>query len=195
MDYGRLKTEYLCYLMNRAQVEAEGDSGYLRLCEKLQETEFIPILEMDENRCSECQELRRDFSELYEPYFEGDLRFSLSDLLDGTYGENGTMMEILVVLAEKMNFDLADSEYEAGIGHWFRELLENCGLIGYTNENMEDDRYVEAVADILDTVIFRKYGWDGEGSLFPLRWPKQDQRYQELIVQMNGYIEENYDIC
>jgi hypothetical protein len=117
------------------------------------------------------------------------------DILDGEYGQNGTMMEMLVVLAEKMNFDLADSEYEAGIGHWFRELLENCGLIGYTNENMEDDRYVEAVADILDTVIFRKYGWDGEGSLFPLRWPKQDQRYQELIVQMNGYIEENYDIC
>lgn len=194
MDYGRLKTEYLCYLMNRAQVEAEGDRGYLRLCEKLQETEFIPILEMDENRCGECRELRRDFAETEWDYLTY-MDETPVDILDGTYGENGTMMEMLVVLAEKMNFDLADSQYEAGIGHWFRELLENCGLIEYTNETLEDGRYAEAAADILDTVIFRKYGWDGEGSLFPLRWPKQDQRYQELIVQMNGYIEENYDIC
>ncbi len=192
MDYGNLKTEYLCYLMNRAQVEVEGYNGYLRLSEKLQGTEFIPILEMDENRCGECRELRRDFAEYYLTYYDDE---HMSDILDGLYGENGTMMEMLVVLAEKMNFDLADSEYEAGVGHWFRELLENCGLIGYTNETMADQRYCKSAADILDTVIFRKYDWDGEGSLFPLRWPKHDQRYTELIVQMNDYIEENYDIC
>lgn len=194
MDYGRLKTEYLCYLMNRAQVEAEGNDGYLRLCEKLQETEFIPILEMDENRCGECRELRKDFVDTewdYLTYMDG----TPVDILDGEYGENGTMMEILVVLAEKINFDLADSKYEARSGYWFLELLANCGLDRYTNEILLDQRCFEAVSDILDTVIFRKYGWDGEGSLFPLRWPKQDQRYQELIVQMNGYIEENYDIC
>ena len=63
MNYERIKTEYLCYLMNRIGLEAEGSDGYLRLCETLQETEFLPQLEMDENRCYECRELRGDFAE------------------------------------------------------------------------------------------------------------------------------------
>ena len=193
MDNARIKTEYLCYLMNRVQMDAEGDNGYLSLCEQLQESEFLPILEMDENRCDECRILRKDFAEYYTDYaFEES---GIVDILDGTYGENGTMMELMTVLAEKMKYDLDDSEYEDGIGKWFREMLENCGLIHATNQKMKEEKEVEEVNDILATVIFRRIGWDGEGGLFPLRWPKNDQRYEELIIQMNNYIEENYDIC
>ena len=166
MNYDRLKTEYLCYLMNRVQLDAEGDSGYLRLCEKLQDTEFLPIIEMDENRCSDCRRLRYDYGEGW--YGEA------GDILDGLLGENGTMMEFLVVMAEKMQYDLYDSIYEAGVGKWFREMLQNCGLISACNKRFEEDpkETEEAVANILDTVIFRKTGWDGEDGLFPLRWPK-----------------------
>ena len=49
--------------------------------------------------------------------------------------------------------------------------------------------------DIIDTVNLRKIGWDGEGGIFPLQCPREDQRSVELIIQMNDYIEENYDIC
>ena len=191
MDYGRLTTEYLCYLMNRAQIEAEGDRGYLRLCQNMMEYHFFPILEMDENRCYDCRELRRDFVDDYD-YEEEEY----GDILDGIYGEYGTMMELLVVLAEKMDYDLADSQYEAGVGKWFVEMLQNCGLIHSCNEQYELDENMEReVNDILDTINYRKFGWDGEGGLFPVRCPKHDQRYSELVVQMNDYIEENYDIC
>lgn len=193
MNYDKLKTEYLCYLMNRAQAEAEGSRGYLKLCEILQDTEFLPVLGMDENRCGECRELRKDFAGAEQEY----LGENPEDILDGLYGENGTMMELLTVLAEKMAFDLADSQFEAGIWHWFEELLENCGLIGACNELFEEDGEgaEDLVRDVLDTVIYRRFGWDGEGGLYPLRWAKQDQRYRELLSQMNDYIEENYDIC
>lgn len=190
-QYDRLKTEYLCYLMNRVQVEAEGARGYLELCKMLQNTAFVPILYMDENRSYECRELHREFAEAYdEP--EGT-----ADILDGLSSEYGSMMEILVILADKMTYELSESEYEAGVGKWFAEMLENCGLLEYDNETFESDTdgSSDYVNDILATVIFRKYGWDGEGGLFPLRYPKGDQRYEELITQMNDYIEENYDIC
>lgn len=185
----RLKTEYLCYLMNRAQVDAEGSRGYLYLCEILQDTEFLPLLEMDENRCRDCEQLRQDYADDYDD--------EAGDILDEIYGENCTMMELLVTLAERISFDLADSEYEASTRKWFLEMLENCGLAEFCNERHEEneEQFEDSVRTILTAVIFRKIGWDGEGGLFPLRWPRQDQRYCELIIQMNNYIEENYDIC
>lgn len=190
MNEERIKTEYLRYLMDRAQVEVEGDHGYLKLCAALHSLEFRPMLEMDENRSSECMALRNDFSE------QNNNQDEVLYILDRIFGFDGTWMEILVVLAEKIAYDLADSEYEAGTGKWFREMLENCGLNEETNDQF-DDPYNEfqKVYDIVTVINNRRFGWDGEGGLFPLRWPKRDQRYAELIMQMNDYIEENYDIC
>lgn len=185
--YENIKTEYLCYLMNRAQIEAAGDHGYFHLCSSLMEYPFTPVLEMDENRSYECMALRSDFADGYDP--------EAIDILDEIYGEYGTMMELLVVLAEKMQYNLMDSEFEAGAGKWFRELLRNTGLYESCNRCYGQEGYEEYVIDILDRINYRKYGWDGEGGLFPLKLPRQDQRYTELIVQMNDYIEENYDIC
>lgn len=196
MNGKRIKTEYLCYLMNRAQIEAEGDCGYLKLCETLLDMEFQPMMDMDENRCSECINLRSEFAEQY-PYDEPD---EIIDILDLSLWMYGTWMELLVVLAEKMAYDLADSEYEAETGKWFMEMLENCGLndennraFGHNDEACRKESF--KVIHTFTVINLRRFGWDGEGGLFPLRWPKRDQRYVEIIMQMNDYIEENYDIC
>lgn len=186
-NYEEIKTEYLCYLMNRVGIIAEGSCGYSSLCKTLMDYRFFPILAMDENRSQECHMLRCDYAEDYDE--------ETIDILDEICGEYGTMMELFVVLAEKMQFELDDSEYEDCAGKWFKEMLMNCGLIGACNDCYGRPGYERDVIDILDTINYRKYGWDGEGSLFPLRWPKNDQRYSELIIQMNNYIEENYDIC
>ena len=189
MDYGRLKTEYLCYLMNRGQIEAAGDNGYLRLCEVMQDVSFFPILEMDENRCGDCLNLRKEFVDDYEYDRE------TVDILDGLYSENGTMLELMIVLAEKMEYDLAESEYDAGTGKWLMELLDNCGLSDSKNHKFREGDEESKIHDILSTINYRMIGWDGEGGLFPLKAPKHDQRIVELVIQMNDYIEENYDIC
>lgn len=192
-NHESIKTEYLCYLMNRAQMDAEGSDGYSRLCALMQETEFIPVHERDENRCSDCRELRKDFAEAYY----GEEREETMDILDREFGENGTMMELTLVMAEYIRYEMADSQYEAGIGKWFRELLCNCGLDECVNGRFEKDEVGETMfaRTAMDTVIFRKTGWDGEGGFFPLMYPQYDQRASEMIIQANNYIEENYDIC
>ena len=198
MDYGRLKTEYLKWLMDIAQVEPDGYDGYSRLCEAMQEQQFIAQLDMDENRCSECCALRRRFAES-----ETGLRLNSNtedtvDMLDILLPPTGTFMELLIVMAEKMNYETADSIHEADVGKWFAEMLHNCGLSEATNGRWEahgGDSFDSYVFDIFGTIIDRAYGWDGLGGLFPIQWPRQDQRYTELIIQMNDYIEENYDIC
>ena len=74
---------------------------------------------------------------------------------------------------------------------------ERIYIVGFRNHedyrNFEFDENV--VKPILEMINIRQFQWDGEYSFFPLRNPHSDQRYEELIVQMNNYIEENYDIC
>lgn len=191
----RLTTEYLCYLMNRAGLEADGDYGYLRLCETLHEIDFLPQTDMDENRCEECRDLRVDFANT-EYGAEGLEVVSVIDILDDELCESGTMFELLVVLAEKMAFETSDSEYEASTRKWLIEMLLNCGLDkNLLNSDFEVEGCEEAVKAAMDVVIFRKTGWDGEGGLFPLAYPQYDQRRAELLIQLNNYLEENYDIC
>lgn len=194
MNYAAITTEYLCYLMNRIGITAEGPDGFLRLCETLQETEYLPQTAMDANRCDECRELRKDFAEFD---YEGDigLQGMAIDILDGFYGENGTMLELMTILAEKMGYQLRCSAYDAPTRKWFTEMLCNCGIDKHWhNEDFDEEGNEEAVLDILHTVIFYNTGWDGEGGLFPLVYPQYDQRKVELIIQMNNYLEENYDI-
>lgn len=188
MNYEELKTEYTEYLMNRAGLEKDGDEGYGDICAKLMETDFIPINEMDENRTYDCYLLRKDF--------EADSLIEWAgDILEGVLGDNGTMLELLIVMAEKMKFELSDSEYDASTRKWILELMDNCGLSYYAkNSDYQKEGSVKEVEDILDTVIFRTIGWDGEGGLFPVYLSQRDQRKVELIAQMNDYIEENYDI-
>ena len=190
--YDKLKTEYLCWLMNRAQLDAEGPGGYRTLCERLQETEFVPQLEMDGNRNEDCLELRVDYATYCTDIQDAD-ECDVTWMLEQCFGEHGTMMELILVLAEKMQYETLESEFEAGTGKWFRELLSNCGLHRCTNEEMEENP--EDVEEILERIIYRQIGWDGEGGLFPLMYPIRNQRYAELIAQMNDYLEENYELC
>lgn len=192
MGYEGITTEYLCYLMNRVGLEAEGDDGYLRLCETLQKIEFVPQTAMDENRCSECAELREDFA---DKEYGGEDRVIATTILYEALGENGTVMELLTVLAEKMVFEMTDSQFEASTRKWFIEMILNCGLNPYMfNRDFEHEGNEEFIKDIVNRVIFRKIGWDGEGGLFPLLYAQSDQRKAEYIIQMNNYLEENYDI-
>ena len=187
MEYEEVKSEYLDYLMNRVGLEKDGDDGYLDICRLLLSIDFFPVIEMDENRCYECEGLRKDFED-----WSGGQEIGW----DAGLGESGTMMELLVVLAEKMRYELSDSQYEASTRKWFRELLGNCGMDIYAKncdyKRLNGEGNIRAIAE---AVIFREIGWDGEGGLFPLYLALRDQRRTELICQMNDYLEENYDIC
>lgn len=183
MIYENLTTEYLCYLMNRVQIEASGNTGYFKLCQCLLQTPFIPVLPMDENRSSECRELRMEFA--YTTVYPN------SQVMDDlAYPDSGNMLELLVVLAEKIKYNLKLSEYDESLKTFFLEMLHNAH-IDFQNQYFDEG----SVMRTLNRINIRQFQWDGEYSFFPLRCPHSDQRYEELIVQMNNYIEENYDIC
>ena len=190
MPYEALKTEYLNYLMNKLQV-----SGiYYDVCKILQDTAFIPILPMDENRSYECLELRKEFIE-----WSGNVPENIEILnYELGYRGTGTMLELLVVLTFYIHYNLLESEYDAEPSKWFLEMLENCGILPWAINGWLDDEKAKNIKSILSIINMRRFNWDGEGSFFPIRFPQSphcDQRYEELIVQANNYIADKYDIC
>lgn len=184
--------EYFEWLLMKIGVD-QSDTGYSLLCSILHEMIFYPILEMDTDRWEDGVRYRYAFALAHE---QNDTAAAdlVADYLDDCLG-GCTMLELMTSLAEKMSFELLDSQFEAGPGKWFEEMLGNLGLDIYTNrEMMENEAAYFNVDTILETVVFRKYGYSGEGGLFPLQYPDEDQRNVELVIQMNQYIAENYDI-
>lgn len=174
-----MNEKYFEWLLNKAGVD-----DYRCLCSILHEVIFYPIIEMDENRWEDGVKYRYDFANTMEEAEQ------INNELGGC-----TMFELILSLAEKMSFDMQGSVFEAGTGKWFEELIGNLGLDMYTDSEImtNEDAYYE-VTDILERVIFRRYKWNGEGGLFPLRDPDQDQRDVEIEIQRNLYLMENYDI-
>lgn len=180
---------YLRWLMNQAQIEAEGPEGYSRLCETLQGIYFVSKIAFDENRVEEGKALRSEWAE--SEY--GDISELERELIPYTC----TALELILVLARRMCYEMSDSQFEAGMGKWMAELLENAGLATFRNDifEMNPEYAVAKIKNILHDIIYRKYLWTGEGGFFPVRWAGCDQRGVELLIQMNNYLAENYDIC
>ena len=96
------------------------------------------------------------------------------------------MLELLVVLARALAFEMDDP---ADI--WFWHLIDVMDLARF-NDLEYDDEAAEIVAQTLDRIIWRRYNDHGQGGLFPLRDPVEDQRDVELWYQLNAYLIERY---
>lgn len=182
------KKDYLCWLMNQCQLEAAGPDGYLSLCEILLDTYFLSLIEFDENRAEEGKALREEWAEsVCGDTFD-------TDLLPYTC----TMLELILVMARRMAYEMADSQYEAGVGKWVMEILENAGLATFRNDYFETDPeyHGNRIKAILKDIIYRRYLHTGDGGFFPAKfYTTKDYRHMELLTQMNNYLAENYDIC
>lgn len=188
-----MNDEYFEWLLNIVGVDSADPNGYGLLCSILHEVIFHPILDMDENRWEDGVRYRFDFALAHE---HGDQNAAelVADYLDDNLG-GCTVLELIISLAEKICWEMEDSQYEAHAGKWFNEMIGNLGLDMYTNQELMDNEaaYFEVDA-ILERFVFRRYHYNGEGGLFPLQNPNEDQRDQEIAIQMNDYLMENYDI-
>jgi hypothetical protein len=146
---------------------------YTRLFRQLYETEFFAVVERDENRIEDGKEIRREF------VAKRIRRRDVSDWLE----LDCSIFELMVGLSRHMAFDAGGEPH-----YWFVRMMVNLGLGHLTDAY---PRYSEKrVADVLDRVINRTYEFNGEGGLFPLRNPQQDQRTVELWYQLSAYIQE-----
>jgi hypothetical protein len=168
---GTLDDLYLTWLYSQVgDVKVRNKSRtYWDLLSQLYSKPFIWLVPNDDNRVQDGLDLR--FEWMYE--------HSMSPPDDWLF-RDCSFLEMLVGLSRRLAFE--------GEGHppvWFWHLMENLGL----HECTDRPKYNQIEVDErLDIVIWRLYEPDGRGGLFPLRYPKHDQREVEIWYQMNEYL-------
>ena len=143
----------------------------LNLVLALTNVEFVWRHPMDENRAIDGLELRDDFE------------YETGEFLDKSSGlpPNCSLFEMLAALAIRCENQLMrNSLLGDRTSKWFFEFLDNLGLLGL------DERDVEYIVDACNQFL------DGKKDLFPLKKRGINQRNEQIWKQLTAYINENY---
>ncbi len=144
---------------------------YDRLMGLLYTKEFIWIVLNDDNRAEDGRALRVEF--IAQRHYQ---------VIPQWFEFPCSILELLIALSRRLAF-----EGEGEPRSWFWILIENLGL----GQHRDGRRYSEdGVHEILEDLIWRTYDPSGRGGLFPLRYPKEDQREVEIWYQMSAYLLE-----
>jgi hypothetical protein len=152
------------------------DLTYWKLLKILYQKNIIWFVPNDENRIQDGVDLRKKFI-LQENIIDPDPEWLDMDC---------SFLELMVGLANRLAFMADNGEAY----YWFWVMMDNIGLIGYSDERRYTQRLTDRINSILDEVICRTYEPSGLGGFFPLREPRHDQRKRELWYQMSDYIME-----
>lgn len=158
---------------------------YGRLLERLHGTPFRPLVAMDANRAADGERLRGEFLEKGVPQ-------GLSFLPPG----GCTVLELLIGVARRMEFDLLGSRHGRPAKDWFWVLVGNLELSWCDNVcfGIDASGTLGKIDRALAAFLKREHGPDGSGGLFPLKRPGKDQREVEIWYQMSAWLIENYPV-
>lgn len=144
---------------------------YFDLLDLLYRTQYIAVILGDRNRLDDGLELRLDF--LRETGLEDDCYWH--DL-------PCSVLEVLIAFAKRASFVTDDP-----IPYWFWKFIENLRLDGYRTLSRSERRLVNRV---IETWMYRIYDYSGDGGLFPMSEPIEDQRQLEIWYQFNQYLDD-----
>lgn len=177
-DNGTLDDRYLEWLYKQIAAVSNPNPirSYWNLAKQLYTIEFVWLISNDDNREADGKCLRMEFMD--------DVHI---DDRDTQWLElECSMLEMLIALARRASFEACGETID-----WFWKMLENVGLRGYTDYMYANEPGVEeTVYNVIQDIIDRKYKRNGEGGLFPLQHPHQDQRKVELWYQLSAYLLE-----
>ena len=183
IDEATVLNDYFTWM--KSLVGAEESHTFL--WRKLHNTDFVWVVERDENRAEDGKYLRYLFTVTAYDRIDFD-----PDEVDQYLSGPCSVMEFLVGLAKRMEDDIMyDPELEDRTSKWFHEMVENLGLTKYDDKHYSD---VE-VDDVIHRFMSRKYGKNGVGNIF---WVGQKSgplfKNLEIWDQMQAYVLEKYGI-
>jgi hypothetical protein len=166
---------YLTWLYSQVGDTKIKDSNrtYWKLLRQLYTTEFVWLIPHDDNRIEDGRDLRYEFVD----------QSKLADVDRGWIRLGCSMLELLIALSRQLAF-----ECEGEPRDWFWHLIRNLELQDYNDAQYS--YFQTQIAQRLEQVIWRRYEYNGDGGLFPLKDPHEDQRSVELWYQLNAYVLE-----
>lgn len=187
IDETTVKKDYFDWLKSIVGAEDE----YSFLWWKLHNTDFIWLIDRDENRAEDGKYLRYIFT--VSAYDRVDFNpEEVDEYLSGPC----SVMELLVGLARRMEHDIMEND-DLGdrTGVWFHEMIANLGLDKYDDKHYSETK----VSDIIHRFMGRKYGKTGVGNVFKVGQGVghnfgPDLRNLEIWDQLQVYVLEKYPI-
>lgn len=173
--------DYRNWLLNEMRAD-----GYSILFDHLYNVEFKWIIERDEHRALDGQNLRLKFEDI-----------TGRDCPPEWEDWPCSFLEMVVALAYSIEDSIMyDPEMGDRASEWFWMILTNLGLHICSDKwfGQEGGNGLAYVDDITRRVLNRAYDYSGYGGMFPLRNPDQDQRKVEIWYQANNYILEQ-ELC
>lgn len=172
---GPLDEQYLIWLYSHiSPLKLKNPSRtHWALARQLYSKEFVWLVPNDDNRVEDGKSLRREFIQNYEV-----------EINEEWLNMGCSMLEMLIALSRRLSFE-AEGEPRA----WFWHLIQTLDLEQYNDKHYDDDAR-KVIDETLERVIWRRYEPNGEGGLFPLRNPRQDQREVEIWYQLSAYLVE-----
>lgn len=164
-----IENEYFNWLC--AKVLKTNGNMHVDLLVILHRTPFAWFVPGDRNRAEDGVELKIDF--LRETGFPKD---------ETWFHEPCSVLEMLIAFANRAEFQTDISERD-----WFWVFMTNLNLEQFRRVTNADKLVIE---DILNTLIWRTYDTSGHGGMFPMRWPKRDQREVEIWYQFCEWLED-----
>lgn len=177
-----LFNEYFEWLTRPLQ-QIKSEQKYDLLLRRLHTIDFLWSVPNDDNRGLDGVQLREDFID------KSNLDIYCWSLL---LNRPCTVLEMLIALSIRIEDIMDDMGESSNPDGWFWEMIQNLGLLYYTDEYFYRLGGPMEVPKIVGVMLSRGYGRDGRGGLFPLRRPNLDQRKVELWYQMNAYLHEKY---
>lgn len=184
-----MKNNYFNYLLNEHTnlLNEEIDNSYFIISKILYETEFIPLVPMDDNRVGDALLIRKEYHEtiLNEYHF--------------VINKTCNVLELLIGISKRMAHELFRSNEEMSDKECVFELISNLGLDRYTDNYLMNvikrPKIInQKINNIILDFISRRYEYNGNGNIFPIKNPKEDQRNVEIWYQMMAYLIEKMSI-
>lgn len=144
---------------------------YVKLLRALHTTEFVWLIQGDDNRAEDGKELRTEFL----------LQADIPDDPDWRLLLECSVLEMFVAFSRRAAFMSGD---HPSYIEWFWIFIENLDL----KECFDGDFRQEVVDDKLYSFIWRTYDYSGKGGLFPMENAAMDQRDVELWYQFCDYL-------
>lgn len=165
---------YFLWLLELIKIRDVNTDEYSMLLEQLFNTEFTWTIAHDSNRATDGLNLRYEFARTYNGG-----------------GAPCSVLEVLIALARNWEHEIT---YDFKLGDrsalWFWVMLENLGLLDYTNDAYDE----EIIGEKLVIWLKRKFTRNGYGSPFPVKSGGRDQRTIEMWLQLQDFVLENVEI-
>lgn len=169
---------YFRWLCKR--VYRRSEYNYRWLLQLLNNREFYWSVPNDDDRLKDGLTLREIYADTHPSFLPVDR------------SEPCSILEVLIALADRIEYILADDAKGDRTAKWFWMMIKNLGLEQFHDSSFDDQRTHTTINYILTQFVNRTYDRQGHGSLFPSKKPDKNLARVEIWYQMMAYLDENY---